>query len=56
MPPDQLSPHDIWRWALNAKLKDGRTPWELALARYQELFASIKDARLNSTLRRSDGV
>jgi hypothetical protein len=56
LPSDQLSPHDIWRWALHAKLKDGRTPWELALARYRELFASIKDARRNSTSRRGDGA
>ena len=26
--PDQLSPHDVWHYAIYAKLKDGTTPFE----------------------------
>ena len=43
--PDQLSPHDIWHWAICAKLKDGSTPFERALAKYRELFEKIKAAK-----------
>jgi hypothetical protein len=43
--PDQLSPHDIWHWAIYTKLKDSTTPLEVALARYQELFDEAKAAR-----------
>lgn len=42
MRPDQLSPHAIWRWAIHAKLKDGSTPFERAIAKYRELFEAIK--------------
>ena len=43
--PDQLSPHDIWRWSIYAKLPDSTTPLETALARYQEFFDKAKAAR-----------
>jgi hypothetical protein len=43
--PDQLSPHDVWHWAIRTKLKDGATPFERALARYREIFAIAKAAK-----------
>jgi hypothetical protein len=46
--PDQLSPHDIWHWAIHTTLKDGSTPFERALARYREIFDKIKASRNDS--------
>lgn len=43
--PDQLSPHDIWHWAIYTKLKDSTTPLQRALAKYQELFERAKAER-----------
>jgi|GEM_PF-3612433 len=43
--PDQLSPHDIWHWAIYTKLKDLSTPFQRALEKYQELFDTAKAAR-----------
>ncbi len=45
---DQLSPHDIWHWAIYTKLKDGSTPFERALAKYREIFENAKVARNGS--------
>lgn len=40
--PNQLSPHDIWNVAIRSKLKDGTTPFDRAILKYQALLESAK--------------
>lgn len=39
---DAFSPHDVWRWAIYTKLKDGSTPLERALESYREVLELLR--------------
>jgi hypothetical protein len=45
LPPDYISPHHVWHWVIYTKLKDGRTVFERALARYSELREALRNAK-----------
>lgn len=43
--PDQLSPHDLWHVLIYAKLKDGHSILEKALANYREMLNAFQARR-----------
>jgi hypothetical protein len=45
LPPEYISPHHLWHAAVYSKLNDGTTFFGRALAKYRELFESLKSAR-----------
>jgi hypothetical protein len=42
LPDDYLSPHDLWRFAIYYKLKNGSTPWLEAIAHYEQIKDQIR--------------